>query len=657
MLPFKLYYFDLETFKTCFVFNGKFEGDSTVHTFEISRRRNDRDKLLQWLTFLKNDNVHMVGFNSLGFDHPILHELVNAPYTFDAAKAYALGTQIIMSGNYGKPQSYIPMSERIAPQIDLVKINHFDNANKRTPLKSLQVAMRSESVEDLPFPPDMDLTDEQMDKLIAYGIHDVLETEKFGTKCKHLIELRQELIENGVLSGDVLNYSDVKIGTEYLIKKIGRAKCFITGSKPKQSYRQFVEFKKIILPKINFKTDEFQAVHDWFKKQVVFLDREEPYPKLEAKLAGLQFDFGVGGVHASVERKVYHSDETHVIRDIDVSGMYVAVAIANGFYPEHLGQDFVTAYKGVQRDRANYPKGSSMNATLKLAGNGVFGNSNNSFSCFYDPRYTFSVTVNGQLQLLQLAEVLSLVPGLEIIQANTDGITAYLPRAMNEWFDVWCKEWEQLSNLKLEHVEYRSMFIRDVNSYLAITTDGKVKRKGAYWFPETDRDYDGVWNKDFSNMASVKAVEQCMVNGWQPRDVIKLVTDPFDFMLKYKTPSGAKVFVGDQEMLKTVRYYVSKSGFKMRKVAMPKGEIGGYKRRNKISDELYEKVLAEIPKGTWDARIHTKNKSKYEEVETSIESGWLVKECNRADKFDWSDLDYDYYIKEVEKLMITGGAK
>ena len=91
-----------------------------------------------------------------------------------------------------------------------------------------------------------------------------------------------------------------------------------------------------------------------------------------------------------------------IIIDIDVAGMYVAVAIANGFSPEHLGQDFVNAYRQLQSDRAQYPKGTTMNAVLKLAGNGVYGNSNNPYSCFYDPKYTFSVTVNGQLQLLQL---------------------------------------------------------------------------------------------------------------------------------------------------------------------------------------------------------------------------------------------------------------
>lgn len=646
----KLYYFDLETYPNCFLFTGKFEDANEHQVFEISSRMNQRDQLLSWLSYLQNvQGILMCGYNSLGFDYPIVHELLMNPYTFDAAKAHHLGTQIV-SQTYGMNPHMVQLRDRIIPQVDLVKINHFDNPAKRTSLKSLQFAMRAESVEDLPFAL-RDLTSQEMDLLRAYNLHDVTETEKFGKKNRHLIVMRQELIDNGVLAGDVLNFSDVKIGTEYLIRKIGRQKCFVSGSKPKQTFRNEVHFKNIILPKIGFRTERFNEVLEWFKKQTIYIKSEER-PRLEVTLADLQFHFGVGGVHASVENKVFESNDTHVIKDIDVSGMYVAVAIANGFYPEHLGQDFVAAYKQLQADRKQYPKGTTMNAVLKLAGNGVYGNSNNPYSCFYDPKYTFSVTVNGQLQLLQLVESLSLIPGLQLIQANTDGITALVPRSVEHFFNLWKTDWESNTGLKLEEVEYSKMFIRDVNNYVAVTTDGKVKRKGAYWYPETERDYEGVWNKDFSNMAAIKGVEQVLLTGCKAEDVVRVISNPFDFMLRYKTPSGAKVYIGEKEMLKTVRYYVSTAGQPMRKVSSPKGTIGTYKRKNGIKDDFYNRILSEIPAGAWDERIHTKNKSKYQEVVQSIESGWLVKECNHVRDFNWEDVDFRYYVEEIKKLII-----
>jgi hypothetical protein len=56
----------------------------------------------------------------------------------------------------------------------------------------------------------------------------------------------------------------------------------------------------------------------------------------------------------------------------------------------------------------------------------------------------------------------------------------------------------------------------------------------------------------------------------------------------------------------------------------------------------------------WDERIHTKNKSKYEERRMSINTGWLVTLCNDLRGFlDMDDLNIDWYVKEAEKLVLT----
>lgn len=653
--PTQYYGYDLETFPNFFFFAGMFEDDNRAFTFEISTRKNQRTELVQHLNYLRDIHAEMFGFNNLFFDHPIIHELLVNPYSFTFTTAYNLAQALINSGRYGKAGgnlNFIRHQDRIVPQIDLFKINHFDNAAKSTSLKALQFAMRSESVEDLPIPPGTVLTFEQMDKLSYYGVHDLTETVKFFKKCKHLIEQRRELRDTGVLTGDVLNFSDVKIGTEYLIKKIGRNICFSSGSTPRKTFRTEIVYKDIILPKIYFRTEPYQAVLDWFKEQIIYVGSDKPNPSLEVKLAGLDFKYGVGGIHASVENKVFESNDTMVVMDIDITGAYVAAAIVNGFAPEHLGDGFKVAYKQLQSDRAKYKKGTTMNGTLKLAGNGVFGNSDNQYSCFYDPKYPKQVTVNVQLQLTQLVELLSMIPQLQIIQANTDGITAFLPRSMLPLFELWKAEWESMTGLQLEQVEYKKMWIRDVNNYLVVTKEGKIKRKGAYWYPEELKDYDGVWNKDFSMMVVQKAIGEVLINDWNPEALVRLYTDPFDFMIRYKTPAGAKVYIGDREMSKTVRYYVSTKGEPMKKVSVPKGEIGAFKRKNSLEDSYFNKIMAEIPPGSWDERIHTKNKTVYEMVTTSIESEWLVKECNDAKKFDRSDINYDYYIKEIKKLMI-----
>ena len=345
--PQPYYCYDLEVFPNVFLFSGKWRGSyQPMNVFEISNRRNDKSQLIQFLNYLRDCNALMVGFNNLGFDWPIVNELINSPYTFDALKAYQLCTQIIGNGDRTNQLNYlVPYANRHVMQLDLWKMNHFDNQAKRCSLKQLQCAMRSQSVEDLPFPVGKILTSDEIDTLIKYNIHDITETEKFLDICQPAIDMRMELMSTGMVQGDVLNYSDVKIGEQYLVKKIGRNKCY-AGSQPRQTKRSEVIFKNY-----NFTKDKFlntftcHEVLEWFQSIIVYPMRKERETfKKVIEIGGLEFHFGLGGVHASVENKVFHSDNDFIIKDIDVAGMYPAVTNANGIAPEHLGKDFTLAY-------------------------------------------------------------------------------------------------------------------------------------------------------------------------------------------------------------------------------------------------------------------------------------------------------------------------
>ena len=84
----------------------------------------------------------------------------------------------------------------------------------------------------------------------------------------------------------------------------------------------------------------------------------------------------------------------------------------------------------------------------------------------------------------------------------------------------------------------------------------------------------------------------------------------------------------------------------------PKGEMGAYKRKNGISDAYYYEVLESIEEGVHDERIHTKNKSVHEIRRSGIHTGWTVTICNDIRTgLDMSDLNYEWYVQEVEKLV------
>lgn len=448
------------------------------------------------------------------------------------------------------------------------------------------------------------------------------------------------------------------------------------GTKINQTKREYIDLGDIVFDYVQFERPEFRAVVDWLEQQRitetkgVFNDipeenlgelaqystmltkkkkfKEEPdeealaefyklHPKgwveekplksgkvshygmwrvaknLNTVVDGFQYDFGTGGIHGSIDPQIVYSDDEYVIVDLDVASYYPNLAISNWVYPAHLGENFCVIYKDVYEQRKSYSKGTPENAMMKLALNGVYGDSNSQYSPFYDPRYTMAITINGQLSLCMLAEELLKIDGLQMVQLNTDGLTVRLPREHKEQLDKCREEWETTTKLELEEAVYSRMFIRDVNSYIAEYEDGKLKRKGAY-------EHDGLdWPKNHSSLIVQKAAEHALVNGGDIEKFIKNHTDKYDFMLRTKVPRSSRLVTVDDEGVETpqqniCRYYISTEGDKLVKIMPP------------------------LPKKPDVERY------------IGIDKDWFVKTCNDINDFRW-DIDYDYYIGEAEKLV------
>lgn len=335
---------------------------------------------------------------------------------------------------------------------------------------------------------------------------------------------------------------------------------------------------------------------------------------LNVVVNGFRLDFGTGGIHGSISNKVAKETERYKLLDADVASYYPNMAISNRIYPEHLSEKFCDIYGDVYEQRKAYAKGTTENGMMKLALNGVYGDSNNQYSPFCDPKYTMSITVGGQLSLCMLIEKLLRIKGLLLVQANTDGVTCAVPKSLEQEYYEVCKQWCATTKLELEFVEYSKMFVRDVNNYVAVSTKGKVKRKGAYQYEDLGH------HQNQGGLAIPKAVEQVMLHNKSVKESLRENKDIFDFMMRVKIPRSSSLVIVDEngndiQQQNVCRYYVSSKGGKMIKI-MPPLEEGGEKRR------------------------------------LGIEVDWLVKTCNDVKSFDISDVDYSYYESEVEKLLI-----
>lgn len=658
--------YDIETTLVVFTMNVQGLYSDLDMTFEISVHRDDRVALLAWFEYWREHETLMIGFNTVGFDYPVLHFIYTNPDCTVAEIYEAAQERINDHTNSGT----IWQSDRFAPQLDVYKMMHFDNKAKRTSLKALEFAMRSHSVLEMPLPFDQALTSDQvLDTLIPYNKHDVAETKRFTLyNIKHII-FRIELIETEMVKGDVLNMNDTKIGAKFVEQRLGDKLCYTweSGRKmPRQTIRERVALNDIIFPYIEFQNPEFARVLAWMRQQVLSVDEiterlttKGVFAGVHATVGGVDFHFGTGGIHASVTAQRFVADAEYAIVDIDVAGMYPANMVANRLHPEHLGERFVEVFSELPVERAKYKKGTPQNALFKLGGNGTFGNTNNVHSVFLDPQCTMATTVNGQLAIAMLAEWLLTVDTLQIIQANTDGITYRVHRSRMRHAEIIRDIWMRRTRLVLEEVLYSRMWIRDVNNYIAESLKGEIKMKGAYWYPKNfpdDISYSSppAWHKDYSAQVVIMAAVAHMVEGADIERYIDAHRDPFDFMCRAKVDRSCKLYIGDQEQQRICRYYVAHNGGAMKKVARPKGTPGTFKRKNKLTDQYYRSILATLPPDTWDERIHMKNMARYPtSTETGIESGHLVAECNLASKFDFANLNYQYYVDQAKKLVIA----
>lgn len=144
----------------------------------------------------------------------------------------------------------------------------------------------------------------------------------------------------------------------------------------------------------------------------------------------------------------------------------------------------------------------------------------------------------------------------------------------------------------------------------------KVKRKGAY-------EYKRGWHQDQSAMVVQKAAEAMIVDGVDPLTFLKEHDDPFDFMLRAKVPRSSKLIAdygcGLREQIQNItRYAVVHDGPQLVKVMPP------------------------LPK----------NPEKWREI--SIQQGHCVQILNNSDEFNWKNINYDWYLEKVQKLVNFG---
>jgi len=627
----KVLIYDIETMQELFLINILDPELHEQHEFMISKWDNNLEAFIKFIH--KHPDYYWVGYNNLRFDSQVVewilrnyeywHEISNLDI---CAKIAQKAADIIHDANFEVFPEYRE-SDLSMKQIDLFKINHYDNKNRMVSLKRLEFEMDLENIEEMPIHhTKTDMSQEDVRTTRDYCKNDVFATYEFYKvttgNCSHplykgnnQIQLRLDIqAEFGI---NCLNYSDSKIGDEMIKKYYCEEKNISYENLPKRGFfRKDIKVKDCIGNYVKFTTPQLKdflkrmnklvlQINDDFKESIIFY--------------GNTYTFAKGGLHTENKPEVFEADEQFEIIDWDVSSYYPAIIINNGRYPQHLGKSFLTGYKRMFERRLELKPQAKKDkriagivGALKLAVNSVYGKSSDILSWIFDRQLTMFTTITGELSLLMLIEAYELA-GIHVISANTDGVTIRIAKThLDKMYEIndW---WQNLTQYELERTDYAKIIFSTVNDYLAVKTDGGVKKKGDFLT-------DFELHKNKSARVVPLALEQYFINSTSVSEFIMGHRNIYDFGMRQKANRDfhfeGKSEKGTTMYNKLIRYYVANTGEKLLKVKNPE-------------------CLS--------------NAAPISQVEAGE---WLMTVCNKLSKdHPLDNINHSYYIERAERII------
>lgn len=376
------------------------------------------------------------------------------------------------------------------------------------------------------------LTPEQMREVDTYNANDLGQLLALHDAVRPQIALREKLTARYGI--DLRSKSDAQVA-EAVLK--ARCEAALGRPIPKQDADVTQTFRYDPPAYLSFTSPQLNDLLRVVREGTFYIGKRAPKkppkdgesrePKLkvlgpveleeyEFDIDGLALTAGLGGMHSSEETVAHHADDDTMLVDIDVASYYPNLMLNAGAWPDALGPQFLIEYGGITNERICAKsdekvlaerladlratsrvtpsreidseirqvelaliEAKAMNNGGKIAANGTFGKTGSVFSVLFAPKMMIQTTLTGQLSLLMLIEWMH-AAGVRVISANTDGIVTKFRRELLPVMRAVVKRWEMVTSLEMEETHYRSIYSRDVNNYLAVTAQGKVKRKGIY---------------------------------------------------------------------------------------------------------------------------------------------------------------------------------
>ena len=534
-----------------------------VRTYEITNENQHlHESDIKSLVGLIDDCDRLVTFNGTSYDLPILTQ---ASLGKSARQIYETSLDIITNGRR-RPQYLKNRPER-----------HVDTQLLLPMPKSLKLStanLHAKTIEDLPFPPTIPLSDDEMKIVKEYCGNDLEITKLLYDFLNEELDIRlnldnwlseQGIDPSGIAPSGCQGATRPQLG-ERVVKALAKYREYKEPYKPTNVRYQppeWVWFNDAKLQQAlqNYSNESFRVTDVGRLAPARMSGLFNGSSQISVECGDKVFSVGLGGTHTNHSRgygEWYETDAQKGIYHYDVTSYYPNLIINSGRDPF---PGFQRAFSSMidRRVEAKREGDKKTSDALKIVINSVFGKLLDLYSDLYDPSMFLEVTATGQFALLMLTERLH-DAGAEIVQANTDGVVVVHDHGSPKVAEALAS-WQNDTNLELEETRFTRFAQRDVNSYIGVEESGKVKAIGAL-----DPD-SGRQNLDFPIVR--KAVAEWIKNKTPLDDTIHNANDIRDFVRvgntgKSKSGQDRKIFLENGEPLgKVARWYIATDGNQM----------------------------------------------------------------------------------------------
>lgn len=431
-----------------------FEVDGVQIYLNVGRVRERANESL-----LSGDYVY-VGFNNKAYDNFLIEDILQNRPT-----------------NYIKLKSDNIIKKRPSQFIEFLNLDTKEQMQAGFSLKKYE-SMSGMAVEEssIPFNYAQDFTIEQVLEVCKYNIQDLRATIDLYKTRGDYFKGKELLVKEYGTSKTSINYSNGSTAASYLM---GRDKLENFEPEDPNIYgvptgvKLFLENALKVSPEIS---------HLKTKAEREKAMRKE-WTALVMEAHGMVYTWGFGGLHSAKGRIETNKRGTKkivydVVDDTDVQQWDSGSHFPNIMLRDNLLGPVTNKFRNLVTERLkNKALGNPLAGTQKIIINSVYGLLRLQSSKLYNPKSAIRVNVSGMVAIYNLANQLDLVG--TVYQVNTDGIAFKpYPDVTQETLNIIKQQWEDDFKLQLEVSSFKRLIQRDVNNYIAVKPNDKLKLKG-----------------------------------------------------------------------------------------------------------------------------------------------------------------------------------